>query len=805
MIKNYFKIAFRNLQRNRKHAVLNILGLAVALAACMIIFLVLQFEYSYNKHLENYDNIYQVVSKFVDGEGEHHSGGVPFPTIKHLRQDFPQYSFAELMQYSDVQVTARNEDGDILPDKKFFETSGVFYGDAELMKLFEVKFIRGNADILKDVNSIAISKSTAEKYFGNTESAFGKRLNFNNAPYDYQVAAIFHDAPAASDFPFRIVAPYAGFISKNVDGWPLDGWGANTSNHQVYVMLPPGVNTKTFNQQLSLLEKKYNKEQRKINRTQFLHPLANIHFDERFEANGEYITNKSTLFTLSFIGLLIILMACINFVNLSTALAITRGKEVGIRRVLGGGKLQLRFQVFMETAVIVCLAALAAFGLATLALPYVKNIMDVQTRLNLLNTGSLSFIIITIITTTILSASYPAFVMGRFRPVEAIKNRINTMRVGSVSLRRVLVVLQFAFSQVLIIATIIAIGQMNFIRNADLGFNKESVLNIGINSDSASLARHTALKNDLVIRSDVKMVSFGFDAPSSDNSWTSNFAFDKMDDPDFGVDLKMGDENYLATYGLQLIAGKFYEASDTATGIVVNQTFLTKVGVRDPKEAIGKMMRIGGWRPKPVVGVVKDFKTNSLRDIVPPIAIIARKSSYNTVGIKLASANLSRSRDEIREIWNRHFPEYVYDASFLDEKINNFYLQEQRLSLMYKVYALLAIFISCLGLYGLVSFMVVQKTKEVGIRKVLGANVGNIVYLFSKEFTILVSIAFVIAAPAAWFLMHSWLQDFQFRIPIGPGVFIISIFISICIAWMTVGYKALRAAVANPVKALRSE
>jgi ABC-type antimicrobial peptide transport system permease subunit len=407
--------------------------------------------------------------------------------------------------------------------------------------------------------------------------------------------------------------------------------------------------------------------------------------------------------------------------------------------------------------------------------------------------------------TTLLSGIYPAFIMGKFKPVDAIKNKINTSKVGSISLRRALVVLQFSFSQIFIIATIIAVSQMNFIRKADLGFNKEAVLMVQFNQDSATHARLKAFKNELINRSDVKQVSFGFDAPSSENTWSSNFAFDKMEDRGFEVNLKFGDENYATTYGLELVAGKFYGASDTCREYVVNETFVKKTGFKDPQDAVGKLFRLGGRRPMPVVGVVKDFKQQSLREAVAPIAISPKIKYYQSAGIKLSGKNLLTSNKEIQIIWDKYFPEYVYNSSFLDENINRYYKQEQRLSLLYKVYAGLAIFISCLGLYGLISFLVVQKTKEVGIRKVLGASVQSLVYLFSKEFTILILIAFILAAPAAWYLMHTWLNDFAYRIDIGAWVFIIAILASASIAWITVGYKALRAALANPIKSLRTE
>ena len=799
MLKNYFKTAFRNLLRNRKHATLNILGLGVAMAAFIIVFLVIQYETSYDKHLQGYDSIYQIVTKDKDADGEHFSGGVPFPVIKFLRQDYPQYQFAELMQNYGVQVTVVGAE-----NKKFREEKGVFYGDADLLKMFELRFLTGNADVLKYVNSAAISKSLAEKYFSNWKEAVGKTLNIDNSEFPLQVAAVFEDEPANSDFPFQLVSSYEGFVAHDKT-WPFTDWGSNTSNHQVFVKLPKGANTKAMDKQLAQFEKKYNTDNKHTDREHFVHSLQNIHFDERFGSNGDHVTSKSSLYTLAFIGLLIILMACINFVNLSTALAVTRSKEVGIRKVMGSSRAQLSMQVFIEISAVVMVSAVFALALAWLALPYVKNIMVVQHKLSLFNTESVLFILGITVVTIILSGLYPAFIMGNFKPVEAIKNKINTSKVGSVSLRRVLVVMQFAFSQILIIATIIAVSQMNFIRSSDLGFNKDATLVVYLNSDSVSRSRHDAFKYALKSRSDVKEVSFAFDPPSSDNSWNSNFAFDKMEDKDFNVQLKQADPNYVKTYGLQLLAGRFLSPSDTIREFVLNEMMLKKCGVKNPQDAVGKMFRIGGRKPMPVVGVVKDFKQASLRDEIQPIAMFTQKRWYQTAGIKLSSTNLGKTRDEIKTIWDKYFPEYVYNASFLDENINKFYEAEQRLSSMYKLYALLAIFISCLGLYGLISFMVLQKTKEVGIRKVLGASVQSIMYLFSKEFTILITIAFVLAAPAAWYLMHTWLKDFAYRINIGIGFFAVAITVSIVIAWITVGYKALKAAVANPVKSLRTE
>lgn len=803
MFRTYLKTAQRNLLKHRKHAILNILGMAVALGACILVFVVIRYEMSYDTHLKGYHQFYQVMTKDVDEAGDHHTAGVPFPATRVLRQEFPQFRFSQLMSNFGIQVTVRPE-GD-RPAAKYLEQTGTYFAEPEFAELMELKFLAGNASVLNDVSNVVLSRSAAEKYFGDWKQAVGKRLNTDNAAYDFQVAGVFEDQPENSDFPMIMLASYKGFETHNENNWPLDDWGTNTSNHQLFVQVPDGRNVAVIDRQLNILEKKYNTTNPTSTRTHYLRPLSAAHFDERSGNNGDHVTTWRSIYALIFVGFLVILMACINFVNLSTALALTRSREVGIRKVMGGSKSQLRLQIYLETAIVVLLAAVLALMLAWIALPYVKEVTAVQGQLSLLNGGTMLFVGIVSLVTILLSGAYPAFVMGRFRPIEALKSKINTGKLGGVSLRRVLVVLQFTFSQILIIATVIVISQMNFIRNADLGFSREGILMTQLNGDSLTRSRLDQYKSELLRRSDVKKVSFAFDAPSSTNSWTNNFAFDKMEDRNFAVNLKMGDAEYANAYGLKLVAGRFYEPSDTAREYVVNETLVRKCGLSDPQQAIGKMLRLGGNRPREVVGVVKDFKQQSLREEIVPIVIFPNKRWYATAGIVMNSNNLLRSRQEIQAIWDRMFPEYVYNASFLDENINRYYEQEERLSRLYKVYALLAIFISCLGLYGLVSFMVVRKTREVGIRKVLGAGVGDIVFLFSREFTLLIIIAFVLAAPAAWYFMNGWLSDFAYRIRVGIGVFAAAILLSLVVAWLTVGYKALKAAMANPVRSLRTE
>jgi ABC-type antimicrobial peptide transport system permease subunit len=530
-----------------------------------------------------------------------------------------------------------------------------------------------------------------------------------------------------------------------------------------------------------------------------------MHFDRRFEIFGDHITSKTTLLTLSLIGILIVLMACVNFINLSTAIAVNRSKEVGIRKVLGSNRRQLFGQIMSETAAIVCIAVLVALGIVYLALPYIKHIASIQEQPGLFTIRTIGLLIGIGILVTLLAGLYPSFVMSKFNPISALKNKLVSASVHGVSLRRGLVVMQFSISQVLIIATAVVVSQMNFIRNADLGFNKEAVLLLSGNADSASLAKQTAFKQQLLQLPGVQSVSFNNDAPSSENSWLTNFSYNHQPSENFQVSLKFADADYIKTFGLQLLAGRSYSESDTSKEAVINETLVKKLKVKNVHDVIGKTIGLGNNKWLPIVGVVKDFKSSSLREGIKPMLITTVKSFYGLTAIKIKTTQLQKAQEAIQKIWDQHYPEYAYSAAFFDENIAKFYKQETQLSLLYKIFAGLAIFISCLGLYGLVSFMAIQKTKEVGIRKVLGASVISLVQLFSKEFTILIVVSFFIAVPVAWLMMHNWLNNFVFRISLGIGFFAVAVIASILIAWLTVGFKALKAALANPVKSLRTE
>jgi putative ABC transport system permease protein len=455
---------------------------------------------------------------------------------------------------------------------------------------------------------------------------------------------------------------------------------------------------------------------------------------------------------------------------------------------------------------IVIFSVILAIVIAKLALPLLKNIASVPDDIGLFSIGSVLFIIITTVVVIVLSGIYPAMVVSGFKPVMAIKNKITAASIGGIPLRRALVVAQFAIAQLLIIGTLVAVNQMNFVNEADLGFNKSAVLILPGYTDSISLNKLDAFKQRLLQKPGVKSVSFSSDPPSSDNNWGQNFYYNHSDkDATYPTFLKYGDADYFKTYGMKFVAGRGYDHSDTTRQAVVNETFIHKLGIQKAEDAIGKGVKLGSGQWVPITGIVKDFKTNSLRDAVKPIVITASKKFESQAAVKIETKNLKNTVADIQSLWESTYPEYAYNGYFLDENIAKFYQQENQLALVYKIFAIIAIFISCLGLYGLVSFMAVQRTKEVGVRKVLGASVFSIVFLFSKEFVILIVISFVIAMPAAWYMMTEWLQNFAYRIPLTGGVFVLAIVASTGIAWITVGYKAIKAALVNPVRSLRSE
>jgi len=806
MIKNYFKIAWRNILRHKAYSIINISGLSIGIAACLLIFVVIKYELSFETYQPNYKNIYHLVTHEFHGDENSYNPGITDPAPESLRLDFPQATIAALEANYGSQLTVPSAGGNALNDKKFIENTGVVFIEPQYFDIFKWNWLAGRPDVLKEPNMVVIDQSTAVKYFGDWKAAIGQTLHMDNV-LTLKVAGIVQDAPANTDMPFKVMVSYITWKQHPKDYGYQTNWGSTGSNHQVFMLLPAAASVTNIQHQLKAFAVKHFTDHGRLSRLIIAQPLPEMHFDNRYgNSLGDHMTTKATLRTLSFIAVLIIIMAAINFINLSTAQSVGRSKEVGIRKVLGSSRKQLIVQVIGETTLIVLFSVIIAFAIAEVALPYLKNIASVPDGIGILNLSCISFLLCTTIVIILLSGIYPALIVSGFKPVLALKNKITAASVGGIPLRRALVVGQFFISQLLIIGTIVAVNQMDFVNKADLGFNKEAILIIPGYTDSISLQKMKAFKEELLQNPAVISASFTADAPSSENNWGTNFYYNNSTkDPGFTTFLKMGDADYFKTFGLRFTAGTGYDVSDTMRQAVINETLMRKLGVQNPQQIIGKTISLNGHTWSSIVGVVQDFKTNSLREAVKPIILLPAKSQESEVAIKIKTGDLKATVAAIQSKWESTYPQYAYSGYFLDDNIAQFYKQENQLALVYKIFAAIAIFISCLGLYGLVSFMAVQRTKEVGIRKVLGASVSSIIFLFSKEFMILITISFVIAVPAAWYLMNSWLQNFAYRISLNAGVFILAIASSIIIAWLTVSYKAVKAALVNPVKSLRSE
>jgi putative ABC transport system permease protein len=802
MIKNYFKTAWRNLMHNKSYAAINIIGLAVGIAACLLIFLIVKFETSFDTYHSKKDHIYRVTTVQYNPDGKQIISGVPFPTAASLRLDFPQLKQVASIIKSGGTLSTLSDDN---TNKKFKEDD-TYFAEPQFFDVFDFTWLAGDKKTaLTDVNTVVLTRSEADKFFGDWKSAIGKTIKLENK-ITLKVTGILNDPPPNTDFPLKVIISYATMKTKGSDYYDnMDNWTSTYGEHYCFVVLTDHQNVNQFNNELDGFVKKHIPPG-PIKEGMQLQPLSDMHYNSEIGIYTKGSFSHQLIDAIALIGLFLLIIACVNFINLATAQAVNRSKEVGIRKVLGSTREQLAFQFISETFIITSAAIIMGIAVAFLALPYFNNLLEIKlSTAFLMDPAVLLFIAGLLVLVTFLAGFYPAMVLSGFNPIAALKNKIATNSSSGVSLRRGLVILQFCIAQVLIIGTLVIISQMDYFKNKSLGFAKDAIINVGMPNDSVSLTRINALHDELLQQPGVKDVSFSFTSPSDNSNIESNFSYNNAaKQADFQANMKWADPEYFKLYHLQMVAGRPYSQTDTIHGFVVNETFLKKLGVLNPKDALGKYINTEGKKAL-IVGVVKDFNVSSLKKQIPPVIMAAKKDAYEVINIKLQPADLKQTLSAIEHLWTGTFPDDVYAYKFLDEKIASFYKSEDQLSQLYKIFAGIAIFISCLGLYGLISFMAVQRIREVGIRKTLGASVSSIVYLFSKEFTVLIIVAFAISAPVGWYVMNKWLLSFSYRFSLGPGIFLIAIAASVMIAWITVGYKALMAALANPVKSLRSE
>lgn len=806
MIRNYIKIAWRSLSRNRSYVAINVTGLAVGIAACLLIFLVIHFETSFDNFHSKKDRIYRVVTAYKGKNGYVWGSGVPLPVAEGLRVDFPQIKDIGAIFRMGGHYTVDNGNGQA---PKKFKEDNAYYTEAGFFNIFDFKWVAGDKKTaLTEPNSAVLTQDEADKFFGDWHQAMNKVIVFENKT-SFKVTGVLENPPANTDFPLKIMVSYSTLNEKASDYYNnTTDWVSTFGTNNCFIVLPANVSANQFNQSLDAFTKKHKPNEYKGQGFQ-LQPLGDMHYNTRVAIFSFHPFGKELISAIALIGAFLLVIACVNFINLATAQAVNRSKEVGIRKVLGSKRKQLVLQFISETLIITLIAIVLATGLAELTLPLLNQLLEIKISGSFLSDPLIQlFLAVVLVGVTLLSGLYPAMVLSGFNPITALKNKITAVRTSGLSLRRGLVVTQFLIAQFLVICTLVIIHQMDYFRTKSLGFDKDAVMAVPFPGDSVSKTKLNTLYNQLMQQPGIKDVSYSLTSPSDGDTWSSDFMYNNSGKKtDFAANLKWADAEYFKMYKLEFVAGHSYEKSDNLRGYVVNEALIKRLGINNPQEVIGKTINL--WNDKTltgeIVGVVKDFNVGSLKEAIPPVLMSSGKGFYQVINIKIQPAGINSTLASVEKIWNSTFPQGLYEYQFLDDKVAEYYKSEDQLSALYKIFAGIAIFISCLGLYGLVSFMAVQRTKEVGIRKTLGASVGHIVYLFSKEFTVLILIAFGISAPAGWYFMNKWLEAYAYKIPLGPGIFILAILASVAIAWLTVGYKAVRAALVNPVKSLRSE
>ena len=798
MLQNYLKIALRNLRTQRHYTLLNIIGLSVGIACGLFIFLFLRHHLSTDRHHANYDRIFRIDTDLhLDDGSIEYNPEAPLPMAQVLRTDYPQVEQAAfLMMIRELTVGVKRENQ---PEPlRFREHNRIGFVEPEWFDILSYRWLQGNAKTaLNQPNSIVLTESYARKYVGDS-NPLGQIITLDNK-INATVTGVLADPPA-TDTDLGVFISLAT-LKQYDPKYDQTDWGYLNSTNRLYLTLKDPNAVARLEQTFSALAKKHYGAYAKVYRFH-AQPMHEFHFDV---ARGGGAIRSSLLWSLGVIGALLIGAACINFVNLATAQALRRGKEVGIRKTLGSSRRQLIGQFFLETSIIIVVAASLALLWVLLLLPLFTDWVQVPLSPRF-NGPTLAFVGLLLLTVVLLAGGYPAVVLSGVSPWAALRGRFTaTGSTRGVTVRRVLVVTQFVVCQGLIIGALVVAKQTQYIQQADLGFRKDNVLLVNLPDQKASTQE--AFRQRLSQYPDIQSVSFSHRPPASALQYGGSFKFNgKPDWEPYPIRDRLADANYLQTYGLSLVAGRNIAPSDTIREYLINETLLHQLGFRDPQQVVGKTMQYYlSPVALPIVGVVRDFHQKSLREPIGPCLIASYANRYAQAGIRVSGQNPVQTLQHIRETWQHLYPNEVFEHEYLDETVARFYETELLVARLINVFTTVAILICCLGLYGLVSHTVVQRTKEIGIRKVLGASVSSIAFLLTNDFLKLVLIALIIASPLAWYAMHRWLQDFAYRIDISWWVFALAGLLAIGIAVLTVSFQSIKAALTNPVNALRSE
>jgi putative ABC transport system permease protein len=793
MIKSYFLVAFRSLQRNKLHASINIIGLAIGMTCCILIALFVQFELGYDRQNKNADRIYRLA---VDLEANNWAISA-FPLGALLKDNFPEVE--AYTRIKPLETFMQNQAGTLFKNKE-----RVFYADPTVFDVLDIHLIKGNeATALKEVNAMVITPEVAHAYFGD-EDPIGKTLTMINNKKEFVITGIFEPLPSNSHVHMTMMASSESYDAMRADS--KVGFNSLT-NHYTYIVLPEGFDYLAFEKTISSFLDKYQNlqagDQPNVIRLQ---PLTSIHLHSNrgleIEANG----NMNTVYTLSAVAFFILIIACINFMNLTTAQSLKRAREVGIRKVVGSQKRQLVFQFLSESVVISFISLTLATALLLAVVPQFNFISGKEIIINPLK-NSLIVLIFTGITLFVglFAGIYPAFFLSSFKPSSVLKGNF----VGNISgqlLRKGLVVFQFAIAFLIMVGTYVVYSQLDYMLTKNMGFDREQTLVISMPRDSVG---DLSIKNEMAQLAGVTSVTRFNEVPGKMVNTTNLWYEGVKDNKAENLYIFSGDADLLKTMGIKLKAGSYFsqDTKQFQKEFVINETALKHFGWK-PEEAIGKQMEFGerGNEPGKIIGVIEDFHFKHLHDAIDPLVLFLNPHYEGRyMAVKVNTNNMQAMVTAIEQKWKSLLPQHEFEYQFLDESFDRLFDQEKRLGQLFGIFSTLAVFISCLGLFGLASFTMEQSRKAVAVRKVLGASVVNIVMMMSKSFLKLVLLGMVLAAPLAYFAATRWLQGFAYNVGFTWIVFIYASAVAIVVAFATVSYHSLKTARTNPVNALKAQ
>jgi len=820
MFKNYFKIAWRNILRHKAFTIINISGLTLGVCACIVIFLVCRYEFSFDNFHPDKGRIYHVGSKEAVGTvDEGNRSRVLPPTAAALKQEIPGIEAAASFYNYYPTITIRSGDGNMHSFQSRIENSwqsSVIITDPEYFTIFKYDWLAGGPSVsLEKPFSVVLSEKKARQYFGavSLDQIIGKEVIYDDS-LRVRVAGIVKDWNENTDFPFTEFISWstigASFLRNE---YHTDMWGPKKGvpDRGVWAMVKLSKSTTAAQiaPQLEPFAKRHWIGRPEYRPRFLLQPLSDVHFNTDYSRDDIRKAHLPTLYILMGIALFILLLAVVNFINLSTAQSLQRSKEVGVRKVLGGSRTNLVLQFLTETTIVSCLAILLAVLLVRPMLVFFRDFIPPGVVFHPFSRENLVFLLLLIVGTSLLAGLYPAVALSSYSPVLGLKGEGSPRGGEKWWLRKGLIVFQFSISLIFIIGTLVIGRQIRYMLYTDLGFKTDAVLSIQNYDRQPDPGKLQFLKEKIKRLRGVENVVLQGDPPTGQGQWGGAVTLLGKRPARLQVDLNWANEEYIPFYRMKMVAGRNILPSDSLREFVINETCMRALGVTQPEKALGQFLQFND-RAIPIVGVVADFHQRSFHDPIAPLIIGHMPDAEKVLGIRLSSkgkgvADVQATLAAMGKIWKEVYPDKEFDYNFLDELVASFYETEQNTSRLVRAAMLITIFISCLGLFGLVMFTAQRKTKEIGIRKTIGASVADIVSLLCKDFVELICIAILVASPVAWFVMNRWLDGFAYRLPIRWWIFAVAGTMAIAIALLTVSAQAMKAATANPAKSLRSQ